>query len=126
MKKVFTALTNKSGLMRTLATVENYEISSYFDTGAELSIMSYQTVTKYGFEILPTDIKIKVADNTVNNAIGQTRPLLISLGESACKISFIIMHHDDHPILLGLDWFACSGACLNTSENTITKIIQIL
>ena len=44
MKKVFTALTNKSGLMGTLATVENYEISSYFDTGAELLIMSYQTV----------------------------------------------------------------------------------
>ena len=42
------------------------------------------------------------------------------LGESACKISLIKMHHDDHPILFGLDWFACSGACLNPSENTIT------
>ena len=42
-------LTNKFGLMGTLATVENYEINSCFDTGAELSIMYYQTVTKYGF-----------------------------------------------------------------------------
>ena len=119
-KKVYTALTNKSGLMGTTATIEGIEIESFFDTGAEISIMALETALKYGFEIMPSKMQIKVADNSVKNAIGQTKHLQVHLGESLCKISFVIMKHDDHPILLGLDWFSCSGASLNPSENTIT------
>ena len=81
--------------------------------------MAYKTAMDYGFEILPTDIKIKVADNRVKNAIGETRPLRVILGESACDITFIIMQHDNHQVLLGLDWFSKSGAMLNPSENSI-------
>ena len=29
------------------------------------------------------------------------------------------MQHDDHNVLLGLDWFSKSGAMLNPSENSI-------
>jgi hypothetical protein len=69
-KKAIIALTNKSSLMGTRCLIENYEIEAFFDTGADLSIMAHVTALNYGFEILPTDIKIKIADNIIQNAIG--------------------------------------------------------
>ena len=45
--------------MGTTCLIENFEIEAFYDSGAELSIMVYKTAMDYGFEILPTDIKIE-------------------------------------------------------------------
>ena len=119
-KRALVALTSQSGLLGTDTLVNNMNIISYFDTGAEVSIMSKKTARDYGLQIMPTKIKIKVADNSIMPAEGETEPLQVCLGESVCYIKFIVIEHDDHPILLGLDWFECSGASLNPSQNTVT------
>ncbi len=45
--------------------------------------MSYRTARKCRFTKLPTDIKIKVDDNNIKDAIGETAPLLVHIGEDA-------------------------------------------
>ncbi len=100
--------------------INNKPNEAYFDTGAEVSIISTKTAMENKFNIIPTNIKVKVADNSINEPVGETEALQVCLGDSVCFINFIVMHHDDHPILLGLDWFGCSGASLNPSANTVT------
>ena len=36
-----------------------------------------------------------------------------------CTMKFVLFDHEDHPILLGLDWFNLSDASINPSRNTI-------
>lgn len=112
--------TDKIQLTGTEILVNNIKIDAYFDTGADISIMSLQTAKEHNFKILPSKIRIKVANNAVDDAIGETESLSVVLGNSICIITFIVMQHDDHPILLGLDWFSCSRASINPSSNTIT------
>lgn len=117
IRKVYTALSTQSGLLGTIAKIDKFQIPVFFDTGAEIST---KTAAKYNIQINPSDIKVKVADNTINDVIGKTNPLNVTLGDSYCNISFLVMEHDDHPILLGLDWFSMTDASLNPSQNTIT------
>jgi hypothetical protein len=119
LKHCHTALTNQSGLTGTKAYINNQEIMAYFDTGVEISIMSHKIANKYNFKVYPTNIKVKTADNTITDAIGETDYLNIQIADSTCPIKFIVFDHDDHPILLGLDWFNISDASINPSRNTI-------
>ena len=109
-----------SELSGTTVKVNSKEIAAYFDTGAEVSIMDYETVVVNEFQILPTKIIIKTANNQEVIPIGETENLAVELGNSICYLKFIIIHHDNHPILLGRDWFNITGASINPSRNTVT------
>ena len=119
---------SRGGLMKATATLEKRDLEVSFDTGAEISIISYKTAVQHQLKIRQSEIKIKVADNSVVTPMGETEPLDLKLGESACELIFIVMNHDDHQVLLGLDWFLKTGAVLSPRENTITfpkRIIQV-
>ena len=118
----------RSGLMNCPATIEKRNLEVSFDTGAEISIMSYLTARDHNVKINRTDTRIKVADSSVVEPIGETDLLDIRLGESSCSIKFIVMQHDKHQVLLGLDWFMKTGAILSPRDNTITfpkRIVQV-
>lgn len=89
------------------------------DCAASVSMMSLQTAQQYNFEILPSDIKIKSANNAITDVVGITKPLLIDIHGHATTVSFVILHHDDHEILLGLDWFMQTGASVHPSSHTL-------
>jgi len=104
----------------SMVKVNDQEILAYFDTGAECSVMSAETIRKYGFKIVKSDIVIKVASNDIVTPLGTTVPLSVNLGGVTVPISFLVIEHDVHPILLGMDWFNEAQAIIMPSENIIT------
>ena len=67
---VFMAISDEIPLLSTYGLVNGVELQLSFDTGATASIISLTVVKKYKFRILPSDIKIKTADNTITKVIG--------------------------------------------------------
>ena len=82
-------------------------------------MMSLVTAREYNLKINSKDTRIKVADSSVVELIGETDLLDIRLGVSSCTIKFILMKHDRHKVLLGLDWFMKTSAILSLRDNTI-------
>ncbi len=60
----------------------------------------------------PSEVKVKLADNATTNVVGKTDELLVEINGHICYISFLVLEHDDHDSLLGLDWFSATGAGL--------------
>jgi hypothetical protein len=80
-----------------------------FDIGATTSIMAEKTAKKFGFKINSCESRVKVADDRVIEVLGKSEPLLINIREHVCKISFLILKHDEYDVLLGLDYFNETG-----------------
>jgi hypothetical protein len=66
-------------------------------------MMTDSTARQHGFSIFPSDITIKSAKR-------------IDIHGHRCSISFIVLDHDDHEQLLGLDWFRLTGASLHPRD----------
>ena len=62
---------------------------------------------------MPSEIKIKSANNAVTPVVGVTEALSVDIQGHTCPIIMVIMEHDDHEVLLGLDWFMVTGASLH-------------
>ncbi len=41
---------------------------------------------------------------------------MIDIKGHICQVTFIVLHHDDHEILLGLDWLKLTGASLHPRD----------
>ena len=82
-------------------------------------MMTRDVANRYNFTILPSDIQIKSANNAVTAVVGVTAALTIDINGHTCQISFIVLEHDDHEILLGLDWFRLTGASLHPSDRVL-------
>jgi len=117
------------GLLSVLGYVNDIKMSLSLDSGATVSVMSSKMVTKHKLTIIPSDIQVRVANNYVSKIIGVTENVSVEVQGHVCKLSFIIMDHEDHDALLGLDWFNETGACLCPATKTLTfpseKIIYI-
>ena len=86
---------------RTKAYIDGIEIPVYFDTGADISIMSLTTANKYGFKSNPINMKLTSANNSVSKALGITDLLKVQIASNLTEMKFIIMEHDAHPFLIG-------------------------
>ena len=60
-----------------------------------------------------------MANKNVSKVVGVNELLSVEVEGHACQISFIIMDHEDHDALLGLDWFNETGACLCLATKTL-------
>ena len=108
---------NSDQLLRvhgTLAHVPN--LLCTLDSASTVSMMTESTAHQYGFTILPSDIQIKSANNAVTSVVGITERLKIDIHGHSCQLSFVILKHDDHELLLGIDWFKLTGASLHPSD----------
>ena len=115
------SLTNgSSSIPNSIVNIDGTPTRAFFDTGAECSIMSARTAERNKVKIVQTDIKIKTASDEIVEPIGQTEYLNVEIGNVSVKISFVVMEHENHPILLGMDWFNESRATIKPSDNHIT------
>jgi hypothetical protein len=76
-------------------------------------MISEVTARHYGFSILPSDIRIKSANNTVTDLVGTTDLVTVDIQGHSCQQTLVVLNHDDHEVLLGLDWFMATGASLH-------------
>jgi hypothetical protein len=108
---------NSDQLLRVNGTFANFtNLLFTSDSASSVSMMSESTAHHYKFPIHPSDIQTKPANNAATSVVGVTDSLLIDIQGHICKVPFIVHHHDDHEILLGLDWFTLTGACLHPRE----------
>ena len=75
------------------------------DTGATSSIMSFKTATRHQITILPYPLQYRGPDGLEQAVTGKKKKLSVNIQGSTVDITFIIIDHSDHDILLGLDWF---------------------
>jgi hypothetical protein len=112
IEKVLTCQNEENGLLCAHGSINGITMKLYFDSGATASILSARVAHENGIEIKASDVKVKLADNATTNVIGRTNELLVDINGHTCFISFLVMEHDDHDALLGLDWFGATGAGL--------------
>ena len=121
-ENVIKALSCKSDITTLLSIVgllNGIKTRFTFDSGATMSIVSERVRKKNGLSIIPSEIKVKVADNTIMQVLGVTEPLSVEINGHTCELTFLIMEHDDHDVLLGLDWFSLTGAGLFPAEKIL-------
>ena len=84
------------------------EMTCGLDSGATRSCMGCKTTLRHNIRILPSPLKYKGPDGIEKPVIGETKKLTVNVQGSSVEISFIIIDHSDHDILLGLDWFSAT------------------
>jgi hypothetical protein len=89
---------NNQSIANTVALVNDKPIRVHFDTGAEISVMSDKAVRKNGFEIRPSNVKIKGVNRQVVQVIGVTEPLTVRLFLYGTRFTLVT----DHSALLYL------------------------
>jgi hypothetical protein len=95
--------TNSDQLLRVHGTVGHVtNLLCTLGTASSVSMMSESTARQFKFAIHPSNIQIKSANNAVTSVVGETDSLFIDIHGHSCHVTFIVLHHDDHEILLGL------------------------
>ena len=84
-------------------------------------MMTASIAHQHGFKIIPSNIQIKSANNAVTSVLGISESLSIDIQGHSCQLSFIVLEHDDHELLLGINWFKLTGASIHPS-NLVLKI----
>ncbi|CAF1074970.1 unnamed protein product [Brachionus calyciflorus] len=90
------------------------------DSGANRSVISLDTVKRLGLKINPSNIQIKIADNSINNVIGVSDKLKIKIGCNEIHLELLVIHLEDNEVLLGLDWFMETGAGIVPLKRSLT------
>ena len=78
-----------------------------------------KTAQTFGFNLKQTKFSIKTANNEIAPALAETEMLSVNIADSFCELVFLVIDHDTHPVLLGLDWFNKVDASINPFRNTI-------
>ena len=100
----------KREILTIRGTVQGISMKCGIDCGATSSIMSFETANKYNFKIFPSFCKVKLASSKLEYVKGITDCLLIDVKGHLAKLKFIVIDHNDHDILLGLNWFEITKA----------------
>ncbi|CAF0793408.1 unnamed protein product [Brachionus calyciflorus] len=85
--------------------VDNKTLKLGLDCGTTNSIMNNMTVIKNKIEILRSNLKIRTANGKISHISGIRKPLEVNISGYKCLIEFLVFDHEDHDVLLGLDWF---------------------
>lgn len=107
-------------LLSHFTFIKNEKVEVVFDTGATISVMSFNTAKKLGLEILPSNQRINTADGATNKVLGIIRPLEFSIKETLATISFVVTNVSHIEILLGLDWFEQTGVIIDPAKRVLT------
>jgi hypothetical protein len=102
--------TNKSKIMSIEGFINNIKMNIGLDCGATNSIINFNTAVKNNILLNNTNLMVKTADSSIIPTKGITEPLEVNINGHLCKLNLIAIDHDDHDVLLGLDWFDLTGA----------------
>lgn len=116
---ILTALSSKNSLLGTWAIVNGEKVKAYIDCGATTSIISYDIMRKFNWNINETGVKVKIADNAVRPAEGMSDELTVNIAGSIVRLPFIVLNHEDHEILLGLDYLRLSDTYFGANAEVL-------
>jgi hypothetical protein len=113
--KIVTSCTyaaDANALLSTVGRMNGKSIRFAFDSGATASILSKKVLEKNPglTTVRESDIQLKAANNDVSPVLGITDHVEIDIDGHTCKLQLLVTDHEDHEVLLGLDWFRETGA----------------
>ncbi|CAF1105585.1 unnamed protein product, partial [Brachionus calyciflorus] len=117
--KIYVVKTDNKGIPSLIGKIQGISLKVGIDCGATHSVMNHMTAIANNFEIFRTNNSIKTATGTVTKASGRTRLLEVDIGGNISMIEFIVFDHEDHDILLGMDWFHKTQSGIFPSQGII-------
>ncbi|RNA33018.1 hypothetical protein BpHYR1_011024 [Brachionus plicatilis] len=76
-------------------------------------------IDKHVMETIPTNKKVKIADNSVLKIDKMTKKIEVNISGHICFLEFWVIDNQENDALLGLDWFNLTGAGVFPNQNTI-------
>jgi hypothetical protein len=117
INKVF--VVEDDGQSENLLTIKGYvdghEMLLGFDTGATCSLISKKSAENLGLPYTESTNKFKSVDGIVRDVAGSIRNAKVTVSECDTELELMVIPHEDHDVLLGLDWFIATGAGLYPS-----------
>ena len=111
--------TNVDSLLTVAGKINGVALSLALDSGATACILSSKIAKRYKFNVIESDVRVKVADGEVVQIVGITEPVTIDVQGHSCTMEMYVMEHDDHDALLGLSWFMATGAGIFPGEGIL-------
>jgi hypothetical protein len=112
-KNIDTNLLNVNGLLNGVPTIFT------LDTAATATIISEKFARDNNIKFSNSDIKVKVANDSVVEVLGQTKELHIEIKSHTCDLKMFVLPNTDFQVLLGLNWFVESGCSVNPAKRTL-------
>ena len=103
----------------TYGYIDGYRAEVFLDCGATISILSSKFENQHNISIRSSDINIRTANNNIIPVIEETKILPVNIHGHICDLFFVILEHDDHECLLGLDWFKATRASINPASKSL-------
>ena len=109
----------ENGILSIRGKVGGHEMLLSLDSDATTSIISVKAAKCARLDILPSEVRVKAANNMVTKVVGITRVVKVEIQGHTCDLELLVLNHDDHDVLLGLDWFGITGAGLFPAEKIL-------
>ncbi|RNA14608.1 hypothetical protein BpHYR1_046519 [Brachionus plicatilis] len=92
-------------LLTSRVLIDGKPMKIAFDFGAINSIISNKMIDKHGMETIPTNKKVKIADNSVQKINKMTKKIEVNISGHIFFLEFWVIDNQENDALLGLDWF---------------------
>ncbi|CAF1111095.1 unnamed protein product, partial [Brachionus calyciflorus] len=99
--------------------INGIELKIGLDCGATTSTMNHMTAVRNNIKIHKSSHKIKTATGMISEASGKTSNLEVEIGGRKHELEFIVFDHNDHDVLLGMDWFELTGCGIFPSKGIL-------
>ena len=106
-------------LLHADGTVDGIKVAFTLDSGSTISFISTRIAECNNIPIMESSIQIKSASNAITAVKGITPYTQININGHTCQLKLLVLDHDDHEVLLGLDWFNITGASLHPKERIL-------
>ena len=103
--------------LTTIALIHDQETEVLFDTGAKMSVISYNTVKKNNIPFHKTNQQCSLGNGATDRIIGVTEFIRVIVHGSICEMEFMILPR--HNTLLGIDWFNAVKAHVETYKHKL-------
>ncbi|RNA22523.1 hypothetical protein BpHYR1_046362 [Brachionus plicatilis] len=107
-------------LLTSRGLINGKHMKIAFDCGATVSIISNKMIDKHVMETIPTNKKVKIADNSVLRIDKMTKKIEVNISGHICFLEFWVIDNQENDALPGLDWYNLTGAGVLPNQNTIT------
>jgi hypothetical protein len=77
---------------------------------------------KHNIGYKKSDISVEMANNSKINILGKTDPIEVKIADYSVAVEMIVMEHEGHELLVGMDWLDEANVWINTAQNTISRV----
>ena len=114
VKKVFNIEREDVDIPFVIGTINDIDMNLKIglDSGACVSVLSKNIIRKLDLIEEPSDLEIKGVIGNTSKVLSMVKKVEINIQGYTCILDFVVLDHDSHDILLGIDWFKLSRAGL--------------